>query len=73
MMIDSTIPSAPGELPVVGHALLLRRDPLGFLDSLPPISDLVRFRINSKQTVMVCDAQLTGQVLTDGTALVVYP
>lgn len=42
------IPSAPGALPLVGHMLRLRRDPLGFLDSFPSDVDLVRFRVGPK-------------------------
>jgi cytochrome P450 len=62
---DQPIPSAPGALPVLGHTLRLRRDPLRFLESLPAGADLVRFRIGPKQVVMVCDPELTRQVLSD--------
>ncbi|CAM4100747.1 Pentalenene oxygenase [Mycobacterium basiliense] len=62
---DETIPMAPGGLPLLGHTLRLRRDPLGFLDSLPAVGDLVRFRIGPKHVVMVCDPELAGQVLGD--------
>jgi cytochrome P450 len=63
--IDQPIPSAPGALPVLGHTLRLRRDPLRFLDSFPAGADLVRFRIGPKDVVMVCDPELTHQVLND--------
>jgi cytochrome P450 len=62
---DSPIPQAPNGLPVLGHTLQLRRDPLGFLDSLPAVGDLVEFRIGPKRVVMVCDPELAHQVLND--------
>lgn len=65
MTIGSTIPSAPGELPVLGHAVRLRRDPVGFLESFPEHSDLVRYRVGPKELVMVCDADLTQKMLTN--------
>jgi cytochrome P450 len=63
--MDVSIPMAPGKLPVVGHTLRLRRDPIRFLRSLPPQGDLVKFQIGAKQVVMVCNAELTRQMLTD--------
>ncbi|SOJ56481.1 Pentalenene oxygenase [Mycobacterium simulans] len=62
---NEPIPSAPGALPVLGHMLRLRRDPLRFLDSFPAGADLVRFRIGPKPLVMVCDPELAHQVLSD--------
>jgi pentalenene oxygenase len=65
MTIDSAIPSAPGELPVLGHAVRLRRDPLRFLESMPADSGLVRYRVGPKELLMVCDSDLTRRMLID--------
>ncbi|WP_165987503.1 cytochrome P450 [Streptomyces sp. YIM 98790] len=55
--------AAPGALPVLGHALLLRRDPLGFLDSLPAHGDLVEIRLGPQRAHMACHPELVRQVL----------
>ncbi|MPY59752.1 cytochrome P450 [Streptomyces spongiae] len=54
---------APHSLPVLGHALPLLRDPLGFLRSLPTHGDLVRIRVGPFRGVVVCDSELTRQLL----------
>lgn len=54
---------ASGALPLVGHLLPLLRDPLRFLGSLPDQGDLVRVRFGPFAAVVVCDPQLTRQVL----------
>lgn len=56
---------APRALPVLGHALPLLRDPLGFLTALPGHGDLVRVRVGPYRAVVVCDPELTRQVLCD--------
>ncbi|RLK59025.1 cytochrome P450 [Actinokineospora cianjurensis] len=61
----STIPSAPGAVPVLGHAPRLVRDPLGFLESLPALGDLVRVRLGPMRAVVVCGVELTDVVLRD--------
>jgi cytochrome P450 len=60
-----SLPVAPGELPLLGHAVALLRDPLAFLNSLPGKGDLVRIRVGPLTVVMVCDPGLTRQVLLD--------
>lgn len=59
------IPTAPGALPALGHAVALKRDPLAFLKTLPAHGEVVRIRIGPKSLVVVCDADLTQQVLRD--------
>src|SRR5712691_5499766 len=59
----SSIPTAPRMLPLVGHLVLLARDPLGLLESVPASSDLVRVRIGPAQAVLVCNPELTREVL----------
>ncbi|MBM7775003.1 pentalenene oxygenase [Actinokineospora baliensis] len=61
----TAIPSAPGALPLVGHAPGLMRDPLAFLESLPAHGDLVRVRLGPMRAVVVCTAELTAAVLRD--------
>ncbi|MBH1937600.1 cytochrome P450 [Streptomyces sp. AV19] len=56
---------APRALPVIGHALPLLRDPLGFLAELPRHGDLVQVRVGRYRAVVVCDPELTRQVLRD--------
>jgi cytochrome P450 len=59
----ASIPTAPRALPLVGHLVLLARDPLGLLESVPASSDLVRVRIGPAQAVLVCNPELTREVL----------
>ncbi|MEU1541230.1 cytochrome P450 [Actinacidiphila glaucinigra] len=58
-----SIPSAPDALPLVGHLVHLLRNPLAFLTSLPAHGDLVRIRLGPLTVVVLCDAELTRQVL----------
>jgi cytochrome P450 len=57
---------APGALPLLGHTLALLRDPLRFLSSLPEHGDLVRIRLGLVEAIVVCDPELTRQMLLDG-------
>ncbi|MGX2998850.1 cytochrome P450 [Streptomyces sp. JNUCC 64] len=59
------VPTAPRALPVLGHAVPFARDPLGFLTRLPALGDLVRVRIGPRSVIVVCDPELTRQVLLD--------
>jgi cytochrome P450 len=45
--------------------LSLVRDPLGFVSALPAQGDMVVIRLGSQRMVMVCDPQLTYQLLVD--------
>ncbi|WP_159046433.1 cytochrome P450 [Streptomyces sp. MMG1121] len=65
MSSTEVIPSAPGSLPLVGHALALARDPLRFVLALAAVGPLVRFRLGTLPVVMVCEPDLTRQVLLD--------
>ena len=56
---------APGALPLLGHTLALLRDPLRFLSSLPEHGDLVRIKLGPINAIVVCDPELTRQVLMD--------
>ncbi|MEU6199526.1 cytochrome P450 [Streptomyces sp. NPDC047061] len=59
------VPVAPGRLPVLGHAVPLFRRPLHFLRSLEQVGELVRVDIGALPMVVITDAGLTRQVLTD--------
>ncbi|GHE09726.1 cytochrome P450 [Streptomyces alanosinicus] len=65
MTDQATVPHAPGGLPLLGHALSLVRDPLAFLKSLPRHGDLVRIRIGPAAAIVICDPELTRDVLRD--------
>ncbi|MGC0211813.1 cytochrome P450 [Streptomyces levis] len=60
-----SIPTAPRALPLVGHLLPLLRNPTAFLSSLPAHGDLVKVRVGPFPLVVVCDPNLTQQVLLD--------
>ncbi|WP_225625950.1 cytochrome P450 [Streptomyces werraensis] len=60
-----SIPTAPKALPLVGHLAPLLRDPIAFLSTLPTYGDLVKIRLGPFPMVVVCDPDLTHQVLLD--------
>ncbi|WP_157880053.1 cytochrome P450 [Streptomyces natalensis] len=59
------IPHAPGAWPLLGHGPALFRDPLGFISSSRAHGDLVQIRLGPHPVVMVCDPDITQQVLRD--------
>lgn len=59
----TSIVTAPGALPLLGHLVQVLRDPLGFMTSLPEHGDLVRIRLGPFQAIVVCDPALTRHVL----------
>ncbi|GAA3989376.1 cytochrome P450 [Allokutzneria multivorans] len=60
------IPTAPGALPLIGHAITLLRDPWSFLKSLSTLeSDLVRVRLGPLSMIAICDPALTHHVLSN--------
>lgn len=65
MRTTYTAAKAPGPLPVLGHALPLLRNPWQFLSSLPAYGDLVQIRVGPVMAIVVCDPELTHQVLLD--------
>ncbi|WP_051452091.1 cytochrome P450 [Actinospica robiniae] len=56
---------APGARPLLGHFLALRRDPLGFMESLRGHGDLVAMSAGPLRFVVVCDPLLAHEVMTD--------
>ncbi len=63
MTTTLTIGSAPGGLPLLGHALALGRKPLEFLASLPTHGDLVRVKLGPWPAYVVCHPDLVHQLL----------
>ena len=61
----STMVSAPGALPLIGHLAPLARDRLAFLRRLPEHGDLVWIRIGPWKALVVTSAALSDQVLRD--------
>lgn len=56
------VPSAPGGIPLLGHAWQLWRDPLGFLRSLSRTGDLVRVDLGTLPMYTVTSPELVHQV-----------
>ncbi|GAB2554161.1 cytochrome P450 [Nocardia heshunensis] len=61
----STIPAAPGALPLLGHAIQLVRRPLSFVESLAAHGNLVRIRIGTVSAVVVSDPRVLDRLLHD--------
>ncbi|MFI6211385.1 cytochrome P450 [Nocardia brasiliensis] len=59
------MPTAPGAFPLLGHLPRFIRDPLQLLRALPEYGDLVCLRLGGLNAVVVCDPELTRQVLAD--------
>jgi cytochrome P450 len=65
MTATLTVGSAPGTLPLLGHALALGRKPLDFLASLPAHGDLVRVKLGPWPAYVVCHPDLAHQILVE--------
>lgn len=62
----ATFAVAPKALPLIGHALPLRNNPLEFLGSLSSCADLVELRIGPRKVYLPTHPELVWQVLVDG-------
>ncbi|MFI1106135.1 cytochrome P450 [Streptomyces melanogenes] len=60
------VPIAPRAVPLLGHAIPLLRDPLGFMSSLPAHGPLVTIVLGPRPAVVACDPAVTNAVLRDG-------
>lgn len=60
----SSVPRAPGALPLIGHALRLWRDPLGLLNSLGRYGDLVRLDVGTLPVYVATSSELVYEILT---------
>ncbi|MFJ3665104.1 cytochrome P450 [Streptomyces sp. NPDC090106] len=61
--VPAPVPTAPGGLPLIGHALRLARTPLPFLTSLREYGGVVRVRLGPTPAYVVTDPALTRTVL----------
>lgn len=59
----STVPRAPGRLPLLGHALPLWRRPIEFLKGLGETGDMVRVDLGTMPVYIVTTPQLTNDLL----------
>ncbi|MEU7281069.1 cytochrome P450 [Streptomyces sp. NPDC045431] len=57
-----SVPRAPGAIPLLGHALKLWRDPLGFLKSLRESGDLVRVDLGTMPMYVATTARMVHEV-----------
>ncbi|MFJ3928759.1 MULTISPECIES: cytochrome P450 [unclassified Streptomyces] len=57
-----SVPVAPGAIPLLGHALKLWREPLGFLSSLRDKGDLVRVDLGTMPMYVATSAELIHEV-----------
>ncbi|MEU1482128.1 cytochrome P450 [Streptomyces sp. NPDC005760] len=60
---DWRVSTAPGGLPLIGHALRMGRGPLEFLASLPAHGDLVELRLGTGRAYLPCHPDLVHEVL----------
>ncbi|MET9800919.1 cytochrome P450 [Streptomyces sp. NPDC006368] len=57
-----SVPRAPGRVPLLGHALKLWRDPLGFLTSLRETGELVQVHLGTMPVYVATSAELIHEV-----------
>ncbi|MFC3456169.1 cytochrome P450 [Amycolatopsis speibonae] len=60
--VANDVPSAPGGLPVLGHALAFKRDPVAFLGTLRALGPMVRIQLGPKPAYVVNDEHLIRRV-----------
>ncbi|MFD8753574.1 cytochrome P450 [Kitasatospora sp. NPDC059577] len=60
-----TAATAPGGLPLLGHAPALLRRPFDFVAALPAHGDLVRLRLGPLDAYVVCHPELVRRLLTE--------
>ncbi|MFE4975920.1 cytochrome P450 [Kitasatospora sp. NPDC056651] len=63
-----TAATAPGALPLLGHAAALLYRPHAFVAGLPAHGDLVRLRLGPLRAYVVCHPELVRRLLTDDRA-----
>lgn len=62
-MPASPIPVAPGAIPVLGHALRLRDNPLEFFESLRALGDVVLIKLGPQRAYVLNSAELVRELL----------
>ncbi|MEU0687348.1 cytochrome P450 [Streptomyces uncialis] len=63
--MKTPIPTVPGALPLLGHALPLIRDRMEFMRTLSDHGELVEIRLGPWRVLVVTDAELTRVVLRE--------
>ncbi|MFE4513643.1 cytochrome P450 [Kitasatospora sp. NPDC056783] len=63
-----TAATAPGALPLLGHAAALLHHPHAFVAGLPAHGDLVRLRLGPLRAYVVCHPELVRRLLSDDRA-----
>jgi cytochrome P450 len=64
--LNRKAPTAPGELPVLGHSLsLLRPDRVGYFTALRSIGDLVKIKIGARPYVLLNSPELVRDALLE--------
>lgn len=61
---------APGAWPLLGHTVQVLRDPVRFIRSLPEHGDLVKVKIGAMDAIVVCNPDLTVEMLRNDTAFI---
>ncbi|MGK3944914.1 cytochrome P450 [Streptomyces sp. RP5T] len=56
---------APHAWPILGHLPQMQSQFLNFLDALPDIGDIVEIKLGTRSAFVLCNAELTRQVLVD--------
>ncbi|MDT0441960.1 cytochrome P450 [Streptomyces johnsoniae] len=65
MSEPSTVPVAPGAVPVLGHTAALWRDPLGFLRQCTERAGVLELKLRGRRGYLVADPKLAHSVLTN--------
>ncbi|MDH6708470.1 cytochrome P450 [Kitasatospora sp. MAA19] len=65
MPTQYTSATAPGALPLLGHAPAFLRRPLAFVAGLPAHGDLVRLRLGPLDAYVACHPELVRRLLTE--------
>ncbi|KAG7338144.1 cytochrome P450 [Nitzschia inconspicua] len=61
--IFSKIPFAPNSVPILGHALLYKKDPVGYLqECTTTLGPIFTLNMAGKHMVMICDQELQQQL-----------
>ena len=61
-VLSSAIPQAPGRLPLLGHALAIKKDPISFFLGLRDLGGVVQIYLGPQAAYLVTDPDLIRQV-----------
>lgn len=63
--VVGSVPRAPGRLPLVGHAVVMARRPLSFLQSLRSVGRIVRVDIGPRSLYFLNSPELARECMVD--------